>query len=122
MQHYQNIIIGHIEGGEVSGTIDEMFRHAISKLSHIHFVSNTKARERLLKMGEIKRNIHIIGSPDLDVMISELPKINNVKKRYDINFDSYGILLFHPVTTELVNLKMKLQKSVKQFLQSKKIL
>ncbi len=116
----KNIIIGHIEGGEVSGTIDEMFRHAISKLSHIHFVSNTKARERLLKMGEIKRNIHIIGSPDLDVMISELPKINNVKKRYDINFDSYGILLFHPVTTELVNLRDETSEICKAILQSKK--
>ena len=116
----KNIIIGHIEGGEVSGTIDEMFRHAISKLSHIHFVSNTKARERLLKMGEIKRNIHIIGSPDLDVMISELPKINNVKRRYDINFDSYGILLFHPVTTELVNLRDETSEICKAILQSKK--
>lgn len=116
----KNIIIGHIEGGEVSGTIDEMFRHAISKLSHIHFVSNTKARERLLKMGEIKRNIHIIGSPDLDVMISELPKINNVKKRYDINFDSYGILLFHPVTTELMNLRDETSEICKAILQSKK--
>ena len=71
-------------------------------------------------MGEIKRNIHIIGSPDLDVMISELPKINNVKKRYEINFDNYGILLFHPVTTELANLRDETSEICKAILQSKK--
>ena len=116
----KNIIIGHIEGGEVSGTIDEMFRHAISKLSHIHFVSNTKAKERLLRMGEIERNIHIIGSPDLDVMISDLPKIERVKKRYEITFKKYGILLFHPVTTELKNLRDETLEICRAIIQSKK--
>ena len=54
-----NFLIAHIEGGEVSGTVDEMMRHAVSKLSHIHFVTNQKAKKRLLQMGENKKNIFV---------------------------------------------------------------
>src|SRR3972149_5514199 len=61
-----NILVAHIEGGERSGTIDELIRHAITKLSHIHFVSNNEARNRLVQMGEISSSIFVIGSPDID--------------------------------------------------------
>ena len=57
-----NILVAHIEGGEVSGTVDEILRHSISKLSHVHFVSNKLAKKRLIQMGEIQKNIFIIGS------------------------------------------------------------
>ena len=66
-----NILISHIEGGEVSGTVDESIRHATTKLSHIHFVSNDKAKNILRRMGEIKKNIYVIGSPEVDIMISK---------------------------------------------------
>jgi UDP-N-acetylglucosamine 2-epimerase (hydrolysing) len=96
-----NRLVAHIEGGEVSGTIDELIRHAVSKMSHAHFVSNTKAKHRLIQMGELEETIFEIGSPDVDAMISKnLPSINEVKSRYEINFEDYGIILFHPVTTE----------------------
>lgn len=96
-----NIIVGHIEGGEVSGTIDESIRHAVSKLSHIHFVSNTEAKRRLIQLGENANNIYVIGSPDIDVMLSDdLPNINFVKNHYGIDYDRYGIMMYHPVTTE----------------------
>ena len=86
--------IAHIEGGEVSGTIDEILRHAISKLSHVHFVSNNIARKRLIQMGENKKNIFITGSPDVDIILDKkLPKLSHVKKRYDINFDNYAIAI-----------------------------
>ncbi len=99
---FNNILVAHIEGGEVSGTVDEAIRHSVSKLSHIHFVSNEEARVRLRAMGELPENIHTIGSPDLDILKSgNLPSIGAVKEKYEINFDSYAILLFHPVTTEL---------------------
>ena len=55
---FKGILVGHIEGGEISGNIDEHIRHSISKLSHIHFVSNNLAK-RLSKMGEIKSNIYL---------------------------------------------------------------
>lgn len=96
-----NILVAHIEGGEVSGTVDELIRHSVSKLSHIHFVSNNVAKKRLIQMGEVEENIFIIGSPDVDMMLSKnLPDIKEVKKRYGINYKNYSVLMFHPVTTE----------------------
>lgn len=105
-----NILVAHIEGGELSGTIDELIRHSISKLSHIHFVSNKEAKKRLLQMGELNESIKIIGSPDIDILFSDkLPTINEVKKYYEIEFEKYAIAMFHPVTTEyhLMNLYAK---------------
>lgn len=96
-----NILVAHVEGGELSGTIDELIRHAVSKLSHIHFVANDKARRRLIQMGEQKEAVFVIGSPDMDVMFSdELPALETVKKYYEIPYDSYAIVMYHPVTTE----------------------
>ncbi len=96
-----NILVAHIEGGEISGTIDELIRHSVSKMSHIHLVANKEAKKRLLQLGEKENSIHIIGSPDLDLMRPEsLPNIVFVKQYYEISFKSYAVLLFHPVTTE----------------------
>ena len=76
-----NILTAHIEGGEVSGTIDELIRHSVSKLSHLHFVSNSIAKKRLIQMGELPKSIFEIGSPDIDILLSsKLPSINEVKK------------------------------------------
>lgn len=97
-----NILVAHIEGGEVSGTIDELIRHSVSKLSHIHFVSNEEAKKRLIQMGEIESSIFLIGSPDVDIMISnKLPTLTDAKSKYEIHFDEYAILMFHPITTEI---------------------
>jgi UDP-N-acetylglucosamine 2-epimerase (hydrolysing) len=97
-----NVLVAHIEGGEVSGTVDELTRHAVTKMSHIHFVSNPMAKKRLIQMGELAGNIYVIGSPDVDVMLSaDLPTLESVKAHYDINFDEFSVVLFHPVTTEI---------------------
>jgi len=66
-----NILVAHIEGGERSGTIDELIRHAISKLAHLHFVANEEARRRVIQMGERETSVIIIGSADIDVMLSD---------------------------------------------------
>lgn len=96
-----NILVAHIEGGELSGTVDELIRHSISKLSHIHFVANKQARKRLIQMGELPESIFVIGSPDLDIMFSgNLPDLPTVKTYYQIPFDEFALVLFHPVTTE----------------------
>lgn len=96
-----NILVAHIEGGELSGTIDELIRHSVSKLSHIHFVSNNDAKKRLVQMGEIQSSIFTIGSPDVDIMFSKnLPDLTTVKSYYEIVFDHFAIVMFHPVTTE----------------------
>ena len=91
----------HIEGGEVSGTIDEIYRHCNSKLCRYHFVSSDAARERVLALGEAPEDVFVIGSPELDV--HKAPSgvdIDTVRMRYDIGFEDYGIVLFHPVTSE----------------------
>ena len=83
-----NILVAHIEGGELSGTVDELIRHSVSKMSHIHYVSN-------------KNSIKVIGSPDIDIMFSSnLPTLDEVKKYYEIPFNNYALAMFHPVTTE----------------------
>lgn len=97
-----NIRVAHLEGGEISGTVDELLRHAISKLSHVHFVSNAEAANRLVQMGERRDSIFEIGSPDIDVMLgARLPDLGRVRARYDIAWDDYAVLIYHPVTTEL---------------------
>lgn len=100
-----NILVAHIEGGEVSGTIDDSLRHAISKLSHIHLVNDKVAKNRLLQLGESQESIFIIGSPDLDIIDSTNINAESAKKYYDITFKKYAIVLFHPVTTEIASLK-----------------
>ena len=108
-----NILVAHIEGGEVSGTVDELIRHSVSKLSHIHFVSNKQAQKRLMQMGEIKESIFAIGSPDVDIMFSDqLPDLITAKAYYKINFEKYAIVMFHPVTTEINEMKQYVENFV----------
>ena len=100
-----NILVAHIEGGEVSGTIDDSLRHAISKLSHIHLVNDLVAKRRLMQLGESERSIFIIGSPDLDILDSSDISLDLARQYYEINFDKYAIALFHPITTEIDSMK-----------------
>ncbi|MDF2609535.1 MAG: UDP-N-acetyl-D-glucosamine 2-epimerase, UDP-hydrolyzing [Lachnospiraceae bacterium] len=105
-----NIWVSHIEGGEISGTIDESIRHAVSKFAHFHFVANDEAANRLIQLGEKKDNIFVIGSPDIDVMLSSnLPDLAEVKRWYKLRFDKYAIMLYHPVTTEVAKLTEKVE-------------
>ena len=102
-----NILVAHIEGGEVSGTIDELIRHSTSKMSHVHFVSNEEAGKRLEQMGEISDSIFVIGSPDVDIMFSDtLPDLETVKAYYEITFGHYAVVMFHPVTTEVKDMQL----------------
>lgn len=114
-----NVLVAHIEGGELSGTIDELIRHSISKLSHIHLTSNEEAKKRLIQMGEEESSVFTIGSPDLDVMNSKkLPSLDFVKNYYEISFDKYAILMFHPVTTEFDKIKEQVKTLVDSILEN----
>ena len=91
----------HVEGGEVSGTIDELFRHCNTKLAFCHFVSSHSAAERVARLGEPKESIYVIGSPELDFHSKPSGvSIETVRGHYDIPFTDYGICTFHPVTSE----------------------
>lgn len=97
----RGILTAHIEGGEHSGTVDGLIRHSITKLAHAHFVANQDAAQVLRQLGEDDASIFPIGSPDIDIMLSEhLPILEHTKARYEINYEDYGILLYHPVTSE----------------------
>jgi UDP-hydrolysing UDP-N-acetyl-D-glucosamine 2-epimerase len=113
-----NTLVAHIEGGELSGTVDELIRHSVSKLSHIHFVSNKEAEKRLIQMGEIKQSIYTIGSPDIDIMFSDnLPDLEIVKKYYQIDFNRYALVMFHPVTTEISEMQQYAENLVTALLE-----
>lgn len=115
-----NLLVAHIEGGEVSGTVDELIRHAVSKMSHMHFVSNQRAKQRLLQLGEDEHRVFVIGSPDVDVMFSnDLPALPTVIDRYEIPFAQYGILLFHPVTTEIDDVERQAKVLVDSVIKSR---
>ncbi len=117
------ILSTHIEGGEVSGTIDEIFRHCNTKLCSIHMVSSQLAKKRVMQLGEPCENIFVIGSPEIDIHSGNSGvSIDQVKKRYGITFKEYGICIFHPVTSELDDIRQQtidlfnvLSKSNKNF-------
>jgi len=91
----------HVEGGEVSGTIDEVFRHCNTKLCTHHFVSSEAAARRVMALGEPPETIHTIGSPELDFHARPSGvTLDEVRERYAIPFSDYGIAVFHPVTSE----------------------
>ncbi len=116
----RNILTAHIEGGEISGTVDELIRHSVTKLAHLHFVSNQEAADRLRQLGEKAETIHLIGSPEIDTMLSdELPDPDWVRDYYDIPFSQYAIALLHPVTTELDELPRQAEIFAESLLQSK---
>src|SRR6185503_7115744 len=66
---YMNIPVAHTMGGEISGTIDESIRHAVTKLSHVHFPANTAAAERIIRMGEPPDTVHVVGCPRIDLVV-----------------------------------------------------
>jgi GDP/UDP-N,N'-diacetylbacillosamine 2-epimerase (hydrolysing) len=99
---HMNIPVAHIQGGEVTGTIDEGIRHAMSKFAHIHFPATEDARNRLIRLGENPEYIFKVGCPSIDTIL-QTPKIDKkiLEKKFNINFSQPCILLIqHPVTTE----------------------
>lgn len=103
---YMNICIAHIQGGEVSGSIDESARHAISKFAHFHFPSTKRSAEYLIRMGERPETILAVGCPSSDIARLLNPRLTNeivnrtgAGAHIDVN-RPYLLVLFHPTTTE----------------------
>tara|TARA_B100001996_G_C18637423_1_gene584244 strand:+ start:407 stop:1534 length:1128 start_codon:yes stop_codon:yes gene_type:complete len=116
---FNNILVAHVEGGELSGTIDESIRHSISKLSHIHFVTSNSAKKRLIQLGENSNNIYVIGSPDIDLMISKnLPSLEESIERYQLPFKEYSLILYHSVTSEIEELSFYMEQLIKAVVDS----
>jgi len=103
---YLNIPLVHLQGGEVSGNIDDRVRHAITKLADFHFVASEKSRERVIRMGEEPETVFNYGCPSMDVLVYDSLEINNEgMKRYSgvgspIDWGKdYVLMVQHPVTT-----------------------
>ena len=106
---YSNIPVAHIQGGEVTGSIDEKVRHAVTKLADLHFVSTNLAGDRVLRMGEAADCVFVTGCPSIDLAatIADSPELNfdpfhrygGVGEWVDVE-DGYLVVLQHPVTTE----------------------
>ena len=107
-----NIVVAHMEGGDVTGTIDESIRHATSKFAHIHFTTNKQASKILMKMGEDPNFIFTVGNPSLDG-IKNLKNIPDKILEDEFNIDlknPFAIVLLHPVTSELNNLEKNISE------------
>ena len=105
---HMNIPIAHIQGGEVTGTIDESIRHAMTKFSHYHFASNEDAVNRLIKLGEIPENIFNVGCPSIDAILNTEDD-SDILRRFSLTEKNYFILLQHPVTSEVDKSKNQIQ-------------
>lgn len=106
---FMNIPVAHIQGGEITGSIDEKVRHAVTKLSNIHFASTEKAAERIIRMGEDPKSVFVTGCPSIDLAAEALAKLKiefdpferygGVGDKFDLS-NGYIVVLQHPVTTE----------------------
>lgn len=107
---YMNIAVAHVEGGEVTGSIDESIRHAITKLAHMHFPASAEAAERIQRMGEDPDSIHTVGASSMDVLrcldLNDLQPTREYQRQYglgpviDLEAKNYLVVIQHPVTTE----------------------
>ncbi|MFX1261511.1 MAG: UDP-N-acetylglucosamine 2-epimerase [Promethearchaeota archaeon] len=97
-----NIPVAHIAGGDVGmGDIDHVMRHAITKLSHLHFAQTEESRKRILKLGEEDWRVQNVGSLTLDTVLgSELRTKEDISKEYGLNLQKYILISYHPVSTE----------------------
>lgn len=114
-----NIPVVHLHGGERSGTVDEMIRHAISKLAHYHFVATEAARERLIKMGEKEDSVFLVGAPGLDEIVTYKPCTRDqCNKQYRLDpARKFALLLFHPVLQEYDEVKSQCENTILAALQ-----
>lgn len=106
---YMNIPVAHVEGGEVSGSVDESIRHAITKLAHVHFPATQEAARRIERLGEVPGTIFPVGATSLDVIasidlddlapVAALQQSEGVGAVIDLQ-EPYLVVIQHPVTTE----------------------
>jgi UDP-hydrolysing UDP-N-acetyl-D-glucosamine 2-epimerase len=102
-----NIPLVHVQGGEVTGSIDEKVRHAVTKMADHHFVATSRARERVIRMGEDPGRVHLTGCPSIDLAAQALqdagngfdPFASGVGPKLDLS-GPYLVVMQHPVTTE----------------------
>ncbi len=111
---YCGIPVAHIHGGEVSSTVDEIARHAITKLAHIHFPATQNSAKRILKMGEEAWRVHVVGAPSLDTILNApLIKKDELGKKYHLDFKEPILLAVqHPVSMEISDCEFQIEQTL----------
>jgi len=118
---YMNIPVVHVQGGEVTGSIDEKVRHAVTKLSNLHLVSTAKARERVIRLGEEPARVVLTGCPSIDIAadvagrpeldFDPFDKYGGVGPRSDLS-NGYVVVMQHPVTTEYEEARLQVEETL----------
>jgi UDP-hydrolysing UDP-N-acetyl-D-glucosamine 2-epimerase len=119
---YMNIPLAHTMGGEVSGTIDESIRHAVTKFAHVHFAASEDAGERIIRLGERREDVHVVGCPRIDLVAEILAKDDSLPASTDIFREGVGdtfdlnkpflLVSQHPVTTEYGSGKAQISETL----------
>jgi len=112
---HMNIPVAHIQGGEVTGSIDESIRHAMTKFSHIHFPATEDAEKRLIRLGENPKDIHVVGCPSIDVLVNTpTMDASELEKEFGLDFSKPFVLVIqHPVTTEAMSSIDQIRETLK---------
>jgi UDP-hydrolysing UDP-N-acetyl-D-glucosamine 2-epimerase len=118
---YMNIPVVHVQGGEVTGSIDEKVRHAVTKLANLHLVSTKLARERVIKLGETPESVILTGCPSIDIAaevaarpeldFDPFEKYGGVGPREDLS-KGYLVVMQHPVTTEYEEARQQVDETL----------
>lgn len=112
---YLSIPVAHIHGGEVTSTVDDLARHAITKLSHIHFPATEESAQRIKQMGEDPSHIFVVGAPGLDQILNEpLLDLEELEEKYQLDFsDNVLLVVQHPVTLETDQAPKQIRETLK---------
>jgi GDP/UDP-N,N'-diacetylbacillosamine 2-epimerase (hydrolysing) len=118
---YNNVPLAHIQGGEITGSIDEKVRHAVTKLADLHFVSTERARDYVIRMGEHPDRVFWTGCPSIDIarQVLETPRLDfqpleqygGVGPQLDLS-QGYLVVMQHPVTTEIAETRHHIGETV----------
>lgn len=109
-----NAVVAHIQGGEVSGTVDEVIRHGLTKFAHIHFAATEQSKKRIIKLGEDPKYVFNVGSPSLDTIDNiDYPSKKEMAAKYDFDPEKpLIIVLQHPVTTEVGQVEFQIKQTI----------
>jgi len=124
---YMNIPLVHVQGGEVTGSIDEKVRHAVTKLADLHLVASERAATRVIRMGELPSRVHVTGCPSIDIakiaiaspMVADdvFTAYGGVGPRLDLS-SKYLVVIQHPVTNEHADAREQVEHTLAAVTQS----
>lgn len=120
---YQNLLLAHVQGGEITGSIDESVRHAITKLAHIHFPATERSQKNVIQMGEDSRFVFNVGCPSIDSLKNLTGDINHSLTLYGVGYEinweePYLLVIQHPVTTDYERASIHVEETIKAVIES----